>query len=177
MAVFYPKYCLDSRGIRYAFVSKRWTFTGLRTDEELHARAIDFGDGTRLLDADQSWDLVNAAKIEGSDWLSVANEVSADQLESAFDECDMRLQADYDIAKRDRTNENSDRVTLQQVTAERHRDRLLTTQRGLLKRYRTEDRQRLIPMTEGRIRAIKRKFEHHLERLRQQGEMASVGNK
>ena len=36
-----------------------------------------------------------------------------------------------------------------------------------------EDRHRLIPMTEGRIRAIERKFELHLERLRQQGEMTS----
>ena len=158
---------------KYAFVAKRWTFSGLRTDEELHARAMDLDEGASLLDGDRSWDLVNAAKVDGSDWLSVANEVSVEQLESAFDKCDVRLQADYDIAKRDRTNENSDRVTLQRVTAARHRDRLLATQRGLLDRYRMEDRQRLIPMTEGRVRAIERKFELHLERLRQQGEMTS----
>ena len=160
------------RGV-YAFASKRWTFAGLRTDEALHTRAILLNNDNRLLDADQSWNLVNAAKVEGSDWLSVSQDISFDQLELVFDKCDVRLQADYDIAKRDRTNENEDRVNLQQLTAARHRDRLLATQRELLTRYRLEDRQRLIPMTEGRIRAIERKFELHLEHLNQQGKMTS----
>lgn len=157
----------------YAFVCKRWTFTGLRTDETLQTRAISLNGNGSLLDGDQSWNLINAAKVDGSDWLSAAQEVSVEQVERAFDECDVKLQTDYEIAKRDRANENTDRVNLQQLTASRHRDRLLTTQRGLLERYRLAERQRLIPMTEGRIRAIDRKFALHLEQLRQKGEMTS----
>ena len=157
----------------YAFASKRWTFTGLRTDETLYTRALRLNDDTRLLDADESWDLLNAAKLEGSDWLSAAQEVSVKQLGLAFDRCDVRLQADFDVAKRERTNENNDRVNLQRLTAERHRDRLLATQRELLETYRMQNQHRLIPMTEGRINAIERRFALHLERLSQQGAMTS----
>ena len=160
-------------GGMYAFASKRWTFTGLRTDEALRTRAIRLDDVAHLLDADESWNLLNAAKLRGSDWLSASQDVSVKQLGLAFDKCDVQLQADFDAAKRDRTNENDDRVNLQKLTAERHRDRLLATQRELLERYRMQGQRKLIPMTEGRIRAIERKFALHLERLSQQGKMAS----
>ena len=157
----------------YAFVSKRWTFTGLRTDETLHTRAIKVNGDNCFLDSDKSWALLNAAKSEGSDWLSAAREVSVNQLSDAFDKCDVQLQADFDTAKRDRTDENNDRVNLQKLTVVRHRDRQLVTQRQLLERYQIQDRRRLIPMTEGRIRAIEQKFALHLERLSQHGEMRS----
>ena len=162
-----------SQGI-YAFSCKRWSFTGIRTDEMLRTRAVVLDRERHMLDADTSWDLVNAAKVGGSDWLSVAQEIPLDEISPAFDKCDMQLQTDYETVKRDRTNENSDRVNLQQLTAVRHRDRLLATQRQLLDRYRLEGRQRLIPMTEGRITGITRKFALHLERLHQQGKMTSA---
>ena len=157
----------------FAFSVKRWTFTGLRTDEQLQARAIPLVNGSHLLDVDKSWDLVNAAKVSGGDWLSAGNDVAADRLEAAFDRCDVQLLDDYEFAKRDRINENGDRVSLQLITATRHRDRLLATQRRLLARYRFEERQPLVRMTDGRIRAIERRFELQLERLRQKGTMAS----
>jgi len=157
----------------YAFASKRWTFAGLRTDEALQTRAMMLHGDDNILNSDDSWNLLNAAKLDGSDWLSVAQEISVDELERAFDKCDVQLQADFEIAKRDRTNENSDRVNLQKITAARHRDRRLATARDLLERFRMQGRRRLIPMTEGRIRKIEQKFALHLERLSQQGEMAS----
>lgn len=157
----------------YAFASKRWTFAGLRIDEALQTRAMVVSGNTQLLDADQSWSLVNAAKTEGSDWLSAAQEISLEQIGLAFDKCDVQLQADYDLAKSDRTNENSDRVNLQRSTVTRHRERLLATQHELLERYRSAGQQRLVPMTQGRIRAIDRKFELRLEHLQQQSQMTS----
>ncbi|MYJ94345.1 MAG: DEAD/DEAH box helicase [Proteobacteria bacterium] len=157
----------------FAFAVKRWTFSGLRTDEQLQARAMPLNKGPDLLDADKSWDLVNAAKVSGADWLSAGNDMAVDRLEAAFDICDVQLLDDYEFAKRDRKNENSDRVSLQLITATRHRDRLLSTQRRLLARYRLEERHPLVRMTDGRIRAIERRFELQLERLRQKGSMAS----
>ncbi len=157
----------------YAFASKLWTFTGLRTDEALRTRAINLNSNAHLLDADESGDLLNMAKLKGSDWLSAAREVSSEQLNLAFDKCDVQLQADFDAAKRGRANENNDRVNLQQLTAKRHRDRLLAAQRKLLERYRIQDQRRLIPMTEGKIRVIKRRFAFRLEELSQKGKMSS----
>lgn len=157
----------------YAFVSRCWMFTGLRTEEELRARAKALDGEPVLLDADQSWDLVNAAKVQGKDWLAVVSEVSVDQLKEVFDECDIRLEEDYDSAKQERENENSDRVTLQTETVKNHCNRLVKNQKILLQRYRAEGRERLIRMTQGRINAITRKYDLHLERLRQQGDMNS----
>ena len=157
----------------YAFVSRCWTFTGVRTEEELRARAKALDSDSIFLDADQSWDLVNAAKVTGKDWLSVVSEVSIDQLKEVFDECDIRLEEDYKSAKQERENENSDRVTLQTETVKSHCKRLVTSQQALLQRYRAEGREPLIRMTQGRIDKITRKYDLHLERLRQHGDMNS----
>ncbi len=158
----------------YAFSAKRWSFSGLRTDEELHARAINIENSDDNLDSDQSWDLVNAAKVEGSDWLSIANDIDdIDKIACIFDKCDIQLEKDYAITKRDRRNENDDRVAFQIQTASRHRDRLLKSQNELLARYREQNQQRLIPMTEGRIRSIERKFENQIERFHQRGQMSA----
>lgn len=160
-----------SEGI-YAFVAKCWSFQGVRTEEELRAQAMELG-GSSSLDADQSWDMVNAAKARGTDWQWAPNDVEAAELEEALDDCAAALDQDFQAAKRERDNENHDRVTLQRQTIESHRDRLLKTQRMLLARYKAEGRKPLIRLTQGKIEAIKRKYDRRLEKLEQQMKMSS----
>ena len=155
----------------YAFSTKLWSFTGLRTDEELHARAIKLEAPECVLDSDQSWDLVNAARVEGSDWLSASNDVSIDEVDALFDECDVRLQQDFEHARVNRDNENRDRIDFQINRATQHRDRLLESESALLERYREQRNSNLIRMTEGRINAIERKFDVQLEGFRQKREI------
>ncbi len=81
----------------YAFSAKRWTFIGLRVEEQVHSRALLIGSNSPLLDTDRSWELVNAARVEGEDWLSAQNELDVDAIAEAFDLCDMRLDRDYRI--------------------------------------------------------------------------------
>lgn len=152
----------------YALVAKRWTFTGLRTEEMIQARAIRLDEPERLLDSDQAWNLLNAIKVQGSDWLSAQAEVPIEQVEDAFDNCNVEIRRDFELTKRLRDNENQDRVNFQRNTLIRHRDRLLEGQRELLDRYRTEGRDHLVPMTEGKIRKIESRYELQLARLRQQ---------
>ena len=120
------------RGI-YAFVVKRWSFVGLRAEEEIHSRAVLVGDheDCSFLDTDKSWELINAARVEGKDWLSAASEIDADIIAEYFDECDIRLENDYSIVKHDCINENTDRVEFQIQSGSKHRDRLLGSQREL----------------------------------------------
>ncbi len=165
-----------SEGV-YAFACKKWSFTGLRTEEELCTRAISLNGHVSPLDADQSWDLVNAARLNGVDWFSVRNDVPIDRLEEAIDRCDMLLDQDYETAKRERTNENADRVNFQKTSASRHRDRLLGSLNEVLERYRLEDEHhRMIPATEGRISSITRKFERRLIELRKKGRMTPASS-
>ena len=165
-----------SEGV-YAFACKKWSFTGLRTEEELRTRAISLDGHGSKLDADQSWDLVNAARLNGVDWFSARNDVPIDQLEDAIDQCDILLDHDYENTKRERTNENADRVNFQKISASRHRDRLLRSLDEVLERYRAVDEHhRMIPATEGRISSIKRKFERRLIELQNKGRMTPASS-
>ena len=157
----------------YAFSAKRWTFTGLRVEEQVHSRALALGGDSSLLDTDRSWGLVNAARVEGEDWLSAGNELDVEAVAKAFDACDMRLDGDYRITRDDRINENADRVNFQIQSAEKHSRRLLATQRELLARYRAAGNLRLIPPTEGRIRSIENKFQVQIEKFKQKADMTS----
>ena len=150
----------------YAFVCQLWKFRGLRNDELLQARAIALNGNSQCLDSDQSWSLVNAARVDGRDWLAATNQVSIEHVEQAFDVCESQLQTDYNTTKVDRSNENTDRVQFQELNTIQNRDRLLIRQQELLERYRIEGRQQLVPMTQGRISSITKKFEIDLEKLR-----------
>ena len=176
VAVALPKQATPKlRKSTYAFSAKRWTFNGLKTEEELHVRAINVSNSDDILDSDHSWDLLNQAKVEGSDWLSAGNDVDeVEQIIRIFDQCDIQLENDYKIAKRSREDENHDRVAFQIQVASRHRDRLLESQYKVLAGHKEQNRTQLIPMVEGRIRKIKQKFEIQIEGFRNRGEMSSA---
>lgn len=129
----------------------------------MHSRALLVGSPLALLDTDRSWELVNAARVEGEDWLSVANDVDATAIAEALNLCAMQLSKDYRIRHDDRINENADRITFQIQSAERHSRRLLHAQHKLLDRYMREGNKRLTPPTEGRIRSIENKFQVQIE--------------
>jgi hypothetical protein len=156
----------------YAGSVKRWTFNGLQTHEELHARALRLEDGV-LLERDQAWELVNAARVHGSDWLAVSNEIDTGAVAEAFDHCDIQLDEDYARVRDDRIDENQDRVSFQVESTEKHMRRLLSRQQDLLAQYRARGQKNVIPMTEGRIRAIETKFAVQIEGLKKKGELTS----
>ena len=156
----------------YAFVVNIWAFNGLREEKYLRARAMLLS-SNELLDSNQSLELVNAARLEGEDWLSAARDIDIKGTEQAFDECDSRLLGDYEVTRDDHKNENADRITFQVQSAEQHKNRLLTIQQQLLQRYRLDNNQRLIPPTQGRIRAIENKFNVQIEKFKLKEKMTS----
>lgn len=164
------------RGI-YAFSCKKWSFTGIRTEEELCTRAILVEENIKPLDVDESWDLINATRLYGSDWFSVKNEISIELVESTLYECDILLEGDYEATKKHRSSENADRVAFQKASVIRHRDRLLGSLNKVLERYRSENpRHRMIPATEGRVNSNKRKFERRLIELHNKGRMTPASS-
>ena len=156
----------------FAFSAKRWIFSGMRMDEYLRARAMLLGSDD-LLDSDRSSGLVNAARVEGNDWLAVKNDIDIEVVREAFDKCDMRLEEDYRVTRSDHENENADRIAFQAKSASQHKERLLAIQRGLLTRYRDENNDTLVRLTEGKIQAISSRFDVQIETFRQREEMTS----
>lgn len=175
---FYPLVAITVPGGRsggvspghYAFSVSLWTFAGLGVEEDLRARAVALSNND-MLDSDVSWDLVNTARVNGKDWLSVINEVNAQVLEQAIDDCGIRLEQDFNTTSRERKNENADRVSFQIQSAERHRDRQLNTHYEVLEKLRSRGNHRLIPARQGLIRNVKERFDVQVEKLRNKAEL------
>jgi len=154
----------------YAFFVNRWEFSGIKVEEELPVRIVEI-QSDRLLSRDESWSLLNLARVDGADWLEVTSGLDVESFASALDRCVEALDADYAAEKIQRQNENEDRVTFQIESAERHRDRQLNTRYELLSRYRSAGKTRMIPPTEGQIRKIKERFDVQREKLNLKSEL------
>lgn len=154
----------------YAFVVHKWEFSGIKVEEELPVRVVNMTTG-KVLGRDESWSLLNLARVEGSDWLEVMNCLDIDSFANAIDQCEKALDGDYIFETAQRRNENEDRVSFQIESAERHKDRQLNTRYELLERYRAESNTRLVPMSEGQIRKIKERFEVQREKLQRKSEL------
>lgn len=151
----------------YAFVVNRWSFVGIRTEEEIRARVVRLDDQT-LLEPDESWDLINRARLEGADWLSVGAQVATGLLENMIDLCDGQLRRDFEEAKRHRENENDDRVQFQIQSAERHRDRQLLSRQRALEEHKLKGQTRGVMLMQGQINKVKERFDIQVAKLRRQ---------
>ena len=151
----------------YVFFLKRWSFEGLRVEEELSASAIDIA-RKQAIDHETALQLVNRARLHGRDWLACGNQVDAQFVVDLVDICMETIDARYqDVVKR-RIEENEDRIDFQVSNAQRHRDRLLKTQQGILQRHKELGRLKLIPMVEGKMAKIEQRFDLALAGLKRQ---------
>jgi len=173
VAVSLPRqYTGDLPTGQYAFAVNRWSFDGLRVEEELRSRICRLGHD-QILDSDQSWTLVNTSRVEGNDWLSASNEADMDTLEETLEICLTRLEKDYLQVKRDREMGNQDRVNFQVISATRHRDRQIRTSREVLAKYRESGRTKMIAPLEGRIKKLEERFAVQVERLQRKVQLNS----
>lgn len=141
----------------FAFVVRRWSFAGLKQEEQLACRVLRLSDQL-LLEPEQSLELVNQLRLTGSDWMETKGLVQPDALRHALERCDCTLDLDYQKAAHDRTLENRDRVTFQLLAAERERDRELRVRQGVLERLVAQGKTQLVPATQGRIRKVEERF-------------------
>lgn len=150
----------------YAFALQSWSFSGLREEEELQVRVAPLGKG-KLLDSDESWKLVSCARTSGRDWLGAANEIDLSAVAVAIDLCAETLQFGFERTRREKENENLDRVAFQAESANRHLERQLEIQSQILATHRAKGNLRMIPLTEARVKKIRERFEVQEARLRE----------
>lgn len=159
----------DPKPAAYAFAMHRWSFSGLKDDEEIRARAVSLDTGEPL-EADVSWDMINRARVTGEDWLAAGNTVAHDAIEAGIVECMDRLEADFDQIVRERDLENRDRVNFQRHSARRHLDRQRAAIQQRIDTLRQRKNERMIrlqesqlPILEEKFSAIDEKFEGRLD--------------
>ena len=150
----------------YVFAVHLWRFSGLREEELLHSRVKSMADN-KLLTADESWNLVNLARVEGEDWLSVANDVDSTLIENFIDDCDSAIDEDYQTESKRRELENADRISFQIESVNRYKERQLKTHRDVLQNLREAGKIRLIPAREGLIRKLMERFSVRVESLKE----------
>jgi len=154
----------------YVFVVSHWSFEGLRTDEELSARAVNIVCG-RMLSMEESLELVNGARLVAEDWLEAHSRLESDELRRAIDACATAVQGDYERAAQMREIENRDRVTFQKESLIKHKERRMKVLREVLIKHQVCGRASLVNATEGQIRSLEEKVSLQMERLTSREEM------
>lgn len=156
---------------QYAFSIEKWRFTGLREEEDLRVQAIHI-ETERELDPEESWKLLNAARLHALDWPEAHTEVSANLLERIF-ACEDRLEEDFKEPSEIKKIANEDRVNFQVRSTELRRDRQVESREQVLHNYRSRNQTKMIPATEGRIENIKNKLNVKIEKLKSKAEMGT----
>ena len=138
----------------YAFSVQRWSVQGLRQMERLYYAAAPFGKASPLEPAEAEMLIVNAAS-SGSQWLEARGSFELEQAVTLVArECLGPSEQAFRTYISDLTDENEDRATVQTRMAERRfqaQKRVLDEQ---LQTYLERGPQRLVPATQGRIRAL-----------------------
>jgi hypothetical protein len=156
----------------YVYRCDRWSFNGIKVEEELPVRALCLETGA-LLEPEESWNLLNSARINGDDWLEVDNEIDRECVKQGLKKCEEALDQDFVQDRRQRENENQDRVTFQVETAKRHFERNLATKNDVLSRYRSTGNTRMIPAYEGQIKQLEYRFSMLVEQLKLKSQLHS----
>ena len=144
----------------YAFSVQRWSVRGLRDMERLDYAAAPLGDGLGPLDPSAAERLIAAAVNHGIAWPGARGAMDLAEVAEFVDEvCLAQSESRFEQYVKDLDAENADRANVQ----ERVLDEQYRTQRSkleeLLGRYRREGRARLLPPTEGRLRALETRTE------------------
>lgn len=148
----------------YAFAMNRWSFSGLKDDEEIRARATSLDDGS-IIEGDVAWNMINRARLGGNDWLSAANRMESPRIEAGIVECMDRLGGDFNRIARDRDLENRDRVNFQLQSARRHLERQKAVIEQRIQTLKIRGRERMIPLQEAQLRKLQERFRATEERL------------
>lgn len=151
---------------RYAFSINRWSFAGIRTEEELQACAMSL-DGTSRLNSDQALDLINAIRLHGEDWLEAPVLCEPTQVQQVIDCCINTLRLDFKAASDRKNSENLDRIAFQRQSLEKHRERKLAAFEQALQRHQMAGRKGLAQATRINIQTLQQKVDVKLAQLKE----------
>lgn len=157
---------------QYAFVADKWTFSGLREEADMRIRVIHTVKDIAL-DAENSWKLLNAVRLSGSDWPEYATETDRECLKEKIFECLIYLDKQFAMEENDKQTENEDRINAQIDSTKSRRDRQIGTLHSVLDKYHIENNTRMIPATHGRIKMLGESFEVQIEKLKNKVQVQS----
>jgi superfamily II DNA or RNA helicase len=155
---------VSARGM-FAFTIQRWTFEGLRTEEAIRTRVVHV-DSREMLDPQTSIDIVNAARVSGTDWPGATGSVDHVQAAAALEDSDLGLADDFNREREQKDAENADRVRFQLQSIEAYRDRRITIERQRIANLGTGARSRgLVLAAERTVERLQERFEIQMAKI------------
>lgn len=150
----------------YLFVIRKWTFKGVKEEEWLQSCICSINNG-EILENDLGETLINIARTKGHDWLDASNLISPDLVKTRLDELEMHLANFYQRALQKKQDENSDRLTFQINSIEKHLKNRLEILNGVLYRHQINNRSGLEKATQSKITKLNTKMIQKIEAIRQ----------
>ena len=148
-----------SAAVRYAFAVQRWSVRGLRDMERLHYAATALGPHSAPIESSLAERLVAAAVERGTPWHAAGGTLDLDGALSSIESCIERADCAFDEYRDDLKRENDDRADVQQNLLDEHHLAQRTSLEKVLHDYRERGQHRLVPATEGRLRALEARTE------------------
>ena len=156
---------------RYAFSVQRWSVRGLRDMERLHYAAAPLDDGGDMLEPADAERLVVVAAGEGRQWPGGRDAVDDAVVDAVEEGCIVSSEEAFGQYAGDLERENHDRADVQERMLDDHYRNQKTRIESVLEKYRTEGRLRLVPATEGRLDALKRRTDRRRQEIRERRDL------
>jgi len=148
----------------YAFLVRRWSFGGVREEEILAVAALEVRSKTLLEDSIADL-LLQAARLEGSDWPEASTLMDPDYIEGAVDELEAELSARYKQTLKTRKEENEDRANLQRQAVTQHMNRRLGILQEVFDGHQQSGREPLAAATRGQMDKLRARMDLRLEEI------------
>jgi len=149
----------------YVFSAHLWSFSGLKSEKLLAFRAIRLADG-QTLGAQESEKLVSVASRVGEILPNAANILpDSPSICRAAVVCDEALDESFGDSLSNCEAENRVRCDQQRTSAEKLAKRKTAELQERINRFREEGKNRVIPMTEGRLKKEEEQLKIKLDRI------------
>lgn len=159
----------------YVYAIKRWSLSGSRDVERLEYFMTNM-DGSERVAGEKAEYLINAAALEGRNWLSVSNEVDNIKVAEIFDECQNQLDNNFKEFQESHQREDRDRINLMVNTIHKHLERQSQQIKDRITNYKlfgTVKQQRLIPAEQGKLKKLETRLIGRIDELKLREKLVS----
>jgi hypothetical protein len=151
----------------YAFYVRAWAFRGVKEEEVLAVAALRLDTG-EMLDEDAADRLVQAARINGEDWISAGKSAQPETVRKRLEEAEAVLDARYRALLEHKRSENADRARFQTESIEQYLRRRMPRLQETLQTHIARNRASLAKATQGQIDKLAARMNMRRERIKEQ---------
>lgn len=151
----------------YVYVVYRWSFIGLRTENQIAYKVARSIDGKMLSDELSEALVVLTARQSKPKPNAINSLGDINRVLAVYSECNEYLEEVFHCVAEDFDIENMNRCDVQQRSAEDYANRRRQELKERIERFRTESKLQMIPATEGLFNKVNRELEIQLKGIEQ----------